>query len=91
MCIPVNIAFYFVFVFVFVFLSFFFKGFITCDQEAKFPKGTFKGVCKVEDKHAGSWGLPQKQADRDSRAQLYIDSRYVSIVAEIDLNLFCCV
>lgn len=50
-------------------------GFLTCKQEAQFPKGTYKGKCNVEDKHAGSWGLPQKQVDRDNRAQLYIDSR----------------
>lgn len=30
-------------------------GFISCAEEAQFPAHTFKGTCKVEDKHAGSW------------------------------------
>ena len=30
-------------------------GFITCAEEAQYPANTFKGQCKLEDKHAGSW------------------------------------
>ena len=30
-------------------------GFITCAEEAQYPAKTFKGQCKLEDKHAGSW------------------------------------
>ena len=50
-------------------------GFVGCDREAMYPPGTFKGKCKVEDKHAGSWGLGQQHSLRDSRAALHVDSR----------------
>jgi len=50
-------------------------GFVTCADEALYPKNTFKGKCKVEDKHAGSWGLPQQKDLRDGRAALHVDSR----------------
>merc|ERR1711871_423076 len=49
-------------------------GFVTCNDEAKFPQGTFKGQCKVEDKHAGSWGLSQHSELRDGRAAFFVDS-----------------
>ena len=31
-----------------------------------YPKGAFKGKCKAEDKHAGSWGLGQQHGFCDS-------------------------
>ena len=50
-------------------------GFITCSEESKYPQGTFKGKCKVEDKHAGSWGLSQHNELRDGRASFFVDSQ----------------
>ena len=50
-------------------------GFVSCAREAMYPPGTFRGKCKVEDKHAGSWGLGQQHSLRDSRAALHVDSR----------------
>ena len=50
-------------------------GFLTCAEEAQYPMSTFKGKCKVEDKHAGSWGLPQQRDLRDGRAAFFVDSR----------------
>ena len=50
-------------------------GFLTCAEEAQYPKGSFKGKCKVEDKHAGSWGLNQQPELRDGRAAFFVDSR----------------
>jgi hypothetical protein len=50
-------------------------GFITCAEEARYPAGTFKGKCKLEDKHAGSWGLTQKGVGAyDGRAAFFVDS-----------------
>ena len=50
-------------------------GFLTCEEESTYRKGTFKGQCKVEDKHAGSWGLPQAQSGGyDARASFFVDS-----------------
>jgi hypothetical protein len=47
---------------------------LTCSEEADYPKGTFKGKCKVEDKHGGSWGLPQEKDLRDGRAAFFVDT-----------------
>ena len=50
-------------------------GFITCPHENQYPASTFKGVCKVEDKHAGSWGLTQELAGSyDGRFSFFVDS-----------------
>ena len=49
-------------------------GFITCAEEGQYPRHTFKGQCKVEDKHAGSWGLNQNPEHRDGRAAFFVDS-----------------
>ena len=44
-------------------------------EEAAYPQGSFKGQCKLEDKHAGSWGLSQAGAGGyDGRASFFIDS-----------------
>lgn len=50
-------------------------GFSTCAEERMYPKGSYKGVCKKEDKHAGSWGLSQSPERRDNRASFFVDSR----------------
>jgi len=50
-------------------------GFITCEEESKYRPGTFKGKCKLEDKHAGSWGLSQvTSGGYDGRASFFVDS-----------------
>eukprot|EP01052_Picozoa_sp_SAG31_P023229 SAG31_NODE_1902_length_6956_cov_5.312236_2_plen_490_part_00 len=50
-------------------------GFISCVEEAEYPLHTFKGKCKIEDKHAGSWGLTQEGVGAyDGRATFFVDS-----------------
>eukprot|EP01043_Picozoa_sp_COSAG02_P009338 COSAG02_NODE_315_length_24910_cov_17.139978_10_plen_411_part_00 len=49
-------------------------GFVSCHEEAEYPAGTFKGKCKLEDKHAGSWGLTQAADLKDGRASFFADS-----------------
>eukprot|EP01047_Picozoa_sp_COSAG01_P036130 COSAG01_NODE_2809_length_7041_cov_4.383751_3_plen_260_part_00 len=49
-------------------------GFLTCREEAAYAPHTFKGKCKIEDKHAGSWGLTQSADLKDGRAAFFADS-----------------
>jgi hypothetical protein len=49
-------------------------GFISCAEEDEYPAKTFKGKCKLEDKHAGSWGLTQAADLKDGRAAFFADS-----------------
>lgn len=49
-------------------------GLVSCHEEAEYPVGTFKGKCKLEDKHAGSWGLTQAADLKDGRASFFADS-----------------